>query len=345
MKSFEQQLTPEDEFFVPKLCESKALLSLVILAELLVLVIVLSESFLQEFNWQRFALISFFSQWIVLLSASLICWLRPYLARCSPLVAGIICCLGIVGLTLLQTQAAAYLYAPLFIDSESLLHSTLRFGLISLIISALILRYFYLISLWQQQKQAELRARLTALQARIQPHFLFNSLNSIASLISIAPHKAEQAVLDLSDLFRASLMPTDGLSTWQSELTLAKRYLSIEHYRLGERLTVNWQIETVPAELAIPHLTLQPLLENALVHGIHPLVAGGNIWIKATLQQQLFSLTIINSCPFKPVSSTGSQIALSNLHARLSAYFGDSARLIAHQDGELFTTTLSYVTN
>ena len=342
MDSFEQQLQLEDEFFVPKLCESRALLSLVILTELFILIVILSESRLTEFDWQRFGLISLFSQWIVLLSAGLICWLHPYLARWRPLTAGVVCCLGVVGLTLLQTQLVFYVYTPLFINSESLFLSSVRFGLISFIIAALTLRYFYLISLWQQQKQTELRARLTALQARIQPHFLFNSLNSIASLIAVDPEKAEQAILDLSDLFRASLAHPDSLSTWQKELTLAKRYLSIEQYRLGERLSMRWQIETIPAELPIPHLTLQPLLENALIHGIHPLVEGGTIFVSAVIKDQHFNLMLINSCPINAIPSEGSQIALKNIQARLQAYFGESARLTAHQDGEQFTTTLSY---
>ena len=124
--------------------------------------------------------------------------------------------------------------------------------------SALLLRYFYLQSQWRRQQQAELRARIESLQARIRPHFLFNSLNSIASLVAIDPYKAEQAVLDLSDLFRASLAKPGTLVSWAEELELAKRYLSIEQYRLGERLQLDWQVDEVPDDLPIPQLTLQP---------------------------------------------------------------------------------------
>ena len=233
---------PHDDFFLPELCEPEALLSLVLLAELLVLVLVLSEPMVQGFNWVRLALTSLFVQWIVLLSAALLCSLRPLLARLRAALAGCLCCALVVALTLGCTAVADHyeLGGPLPRDGEVNLY--LRHALISLIMSALLLRYFYLQSQWRRQQQAELQARIESLQARIRPHFLFNSLNSIASLVAIDPVKAEQAVLDLSDLFRASLAKPGNLVAWSDELELARRYLSIEHYRLGDRLQLEWQV-------------------------------------------------------------------------------------------------------
>src|SRR5690606_17155450 len=149
------------------------------------------------------------------------------------------------------TAAADFfqLGGPMQRDGEANLY--LRHGLISLIMSALLLRYFYLQSQWRRQQQAELKARIESLQARIRPHFLFNSLNSIASLVVIDPVKAEQAVLDLADLFRASLAQPGTLVSWHDELELAQRYLSIEQYRLGDRLQLVWDVEQVPADLPI----------------------------------------------------------------------------------------------
>jgi len=139
-----------------------------------------------------------------------------------------------------------------------------------------------------------LRARLEALQARIRPHFLFNSLNSIASLIASDPERAELAVLDLSDLFRASLAKPGSLVAWRDELALARRYLSIEQYRLGARLELDWQVEGVPDDLPIPQLTLQPLLENAILHGIQPRVEGGRVEVRARYVDGLFELCVSN---------------------------------------------------
>ena len=245
-----------DDFFVPELCQPEALLSMVLLAELLVLVLVLAEPMTPGFDWVRLALTSLFVQWIVLLSAAVLCRLRPLLARLRPALAGVLCCALVVLLTLGCTAVADYyeLGGPLPRSGEVNLY--LRHALISLIMSALLLRYFYLQSQWRRQEQAELRARIESLQARIRPHFLFNSLNSIASLVTLDPYKAEQAVLDLSDLFRASLAKPGTLVPWKEELELAKRYLSIEHYRLGERLQLQWEVEGVPEDLPIPQLTL-----------------------------------------------------------------------------------------
>ncbi|BCA26231.1 sensor histidine kinase [Metapseudomonas otitidis] len=333
-------VAPDDDFFLPELCQPEALLGLVLLAELLVLVLVLAEPLVPDFNWIRLALTSLFVQWIVLLSAALLCRLRPFLARLSPATAGIACSLLVVGLTLACTAVADYyeLGGPLPRAGEVNLY--LRHGLISLIMSTLVLRYFYLQSQWRRQQQAELKARIESLQARIRPHFLFNSLNSIASLVAIDPVKAEQAVLDLSDLFRASLAKPGTLVRWSDELELARRYLSIEQYRLGERLQLEWQVDDVPDDLPIPQLTLQPLLENALIYGIQPRIEGGLVRVEAEYQDGVFLLRVSN--PFDEGAenrpSRGTHQALTNIDARLTALFGPGASLsVERRDGRHFT--------
>ncbi|QKE64913.1 sensor histidine kinase [Aquipseudomonas campi] len=335
-----RSLGPDDDFFLPELCLPEALLSMVLLAELLVLVLVLSEPMQPGFNWVRLALTSLFVQWIVLLSAALLCRLRPLLARLRAALAGSLCCAIVVGLALACTAVADYfeLGGPLPRSGEVNLY--LRHGLISLIMSALLLRYFYLQSQWRRQQQAELRARIEALQARIRPHFLFNSLNSIASLVVIDPYKAEQAVLDLSDLFRASLAKPGTLVPWHDELELARRYLSIEQYRLGDRLQLDWQVDAVPDDLPIPQLTLQPLLENALIYGIQPRIEGGLVRVEAQYEDGVFQLCVSN--PYdegvEQRPSRGTHQALVNIDARLAALFGPRASLsVDRRDGRHFT--------
>lgn len=335
-----RSLGPNDDFFLPELCLPEALLSMVLLAELLVLVLVLSEPMQPGFNWVRLALTSLFVQWIVLLSAALLCRLRPLLARLRAALAGTLCCAIVVGLALACTAVADYfeLGGPLPRSGEVNLY--LRHGLISLIMSALLLRYFYLQSQWRRQQQAELRARIEALQARIRPHFLFNSLNSIASLVVIDPYKAEQAVLDLSDLFRASLAKPGTLVPWRDELELARRYLSIEQYRLGDRLQLDWQVDAVPDDLPIPQLTLQPLLENALIYGIQPRIEGGLVRVEAQYEDGVFQLCVSN--PYEEgveqQPSRGTHQALVNIDARLAALFGPRASLsVDRRDGRHFT--------
>lgn len=333
-----------DDFFVPELCQAEALLGLVLLAELLVLVLVLAEPITGGFDWMRLALTSLFVQWIVLLSATAVCNTRPYLARLSASAAVTIICTLVLCLTLLCTAIAEHFYSAEALSHEASTQLYLRHALISLIMCALLLRYFYLQGQWRRQQQAELQARLQALQARIHPHFLFNSLNSIASLIGSNPDKAEHAVLDLSDLFRASLAKPDSLSTWCDELALAQQYISIEQYRLGKRLRMVWNIDGVPNDLPIPHLTLQPLLENAVIYGIQPSIQGGCIEICAAYSQGVFKLQVSN--PFmhndSPRNPRGTRLALNNIEARLKVLFGSTARLSTQQQLDRYTTRLSY---
>src|SRR5699024_10445568 len=150
--------------------------------------------------------------------------------------------------------------------------------------------------------------------------------------------------LDLSDLFRASLSKVNTLSTWQEEKTLAKQYLSIEQYRLGKRLHVVWEVNSVPHDLPMPHLTLQPLLENAIIYGIQPSVQGGSIEINAQYVQGIFKVQVSN--PFMPCANSknthGTRLALNNIEARLKVLFGPNARLIIQQQLNRYIVSLSY---
>ena len=293
------------------------------------------------FDWMRLALTSLFVQWIVLLSAAVLCRLRPWLARCRPLIAGLGCCLVVLALTLGCTAVAQVHELAGPPSAEAALY--LRHGLISLIMSILLLRYFYLQSQWRRQQRAEFHARIDALQARIRPHFLFNSLNSIASLVVSDPAKAEQAVLDLSDLFRASLAKPRSLGSWREELVLTRRYLAIEQYRFGARLQVEWAVDDVPDDLPMPPLTLQPLVENALVHGVAPRMDGGVERIEATWRQGRFELRVSNPLPERESpASRGTQQGLANIEARLTALFGPDASLSVERRHGRHVTCLRY---
>lgn len=336
--------TQTDDYFVPELCRADAVLSLIILAELMVLVLTLAQPIEGDWDWVHFGLISLFVQWNVLLSAALLCLLRPWLRQFSPLLTSLISCALVCALTLVCTAIADEIRLVVAGREPEYLRY-MRHGLISLIFSGLALHYFYLQSEQRRQERAESMARLQALQARIRPHFLFNSLNSIASLIAIDAAKAEQAVLDLSDLFRASLSQSEALSTWQAERLLGERYLAIEHYRLGNRLQVNWNISArVPSDLPLPAFTLQPLLENAVIHGIQPLTTGGAISIKADYTKGVFNLEMTN--PVAAVAargeSGGTREAQKNIRARIVALFGTRATLTVEQKGGLYILRLRF---
>jgi two-component system sensor histidine kinase AlgZ len=210
------------------------------------------------------------------------------------------------------------------------------------LITALALRYFYVIDRWQAQVGAHARAEADALQARIRPHFLFNSMNMIASLLRREPDVAERAVLDLSDLFRAALGAGEGRSTLADEVRLAEQYLAIEQLRLGERLSVTWRKpEPLPWTLPMPRLTLQPLLENAVLHGISRLPEGGSVEIDLAADDHLLTVRVRNpSLPPATSALHGAGHAQHSIGHRLGYAFGPSARMTAGWDAGYYECTL-----
>ena len=216
----------------------------------------------------------------------------------------------------------------------------------SAILSGITLRYLYLQQQLRNQQQAELHARIQALQSRIRPHFLFNSMNSIASLISSDPDLAERVIEDLAELFRASLAePT--LIPLEREITLCRRYLEIEQLRLGKRLTIDWQIQLQSDDIKIPSLMLQPLVENAIFHGIEPMPKGGTVTIKISQAKNQLMIAIANPYPLvrkaaaqpqTPSQDRHNRMALDNIRHRLQVHYGSAARLSSSEEQGVFTT-------
>src|SRR5690606_30072994 len=191
---------------------------------------------------------------------------------------------------------------------------------------------------WQAQVRASARAQADALQARIRPHFLFNSLNAIVGLVRRDPVVAEQALLDLSDLFRAALGAGESDSSLREEVELAERYLAIEMLRLGPRLRIEWQRnEPLPWDAPLPRLVLQPLVENAVLHGISRLAEGGTVEIVLQSEDDLLRIAVRNPAPPPRAGDavqTGARHAQRSIGDRLAHAFGPRARLTAtHADG------------
>jgi two-component system, LytTR family, sensor histidine kinase AlgZ len=206
-------------------------------------------------------------------------------------------------------------------------------------------RYVFLREQWLRQQQSELKARIQALQARIQPHFLFNSLNNVLSLISIDPDKAEQMLIDLSRLFRASLQELK-LVRLKDEIELCQRYLAIEQVRLGERLKVEWKFVHLERarEVNIPLLTLQPLLENSISHGVEKILAPSQIIVLIEILEKQVNIVISNPYPDDQLGEvSGNGIALENVKQRLEAYFGEKVTFQNYACAGIFTTVVQYV--
>jgi two-component system sensor histidine kinase AlgZ len=206
-----------------------------------------------------------------------------------------------------------------------------------------LLRYFYVSQQWQRNVRREAEARLNALQARIRPHFLFNSMNTIAALTRSNPVAAEQAVEDLADLFRASLRDGRQLIPLQEELEIARVYERMEQHRLGSRLRVDWQLGQLPAAAEIPGLTIQPLLENAIYHGIEPSPGPGVVIITGESDGRHIRIAVTN--PLPPAgngSRAGHGLALDNIRERLELAFGADGDLAVEAASDRYTVTIRF---
>jgi two-component system sensor histidine kinase AlgZ len=341
----DQRAAGKNAFFIPDLCSVQAVFLLVLVAELLAIVLTVNRYGLHQFTWQSFATLSLFIQWTVLLSAAGLCQLRRHLGnwpRASAAAASYCWVLAVTALvsTLSQWLLGNYSGAGEWRFDFWQLGDNL---LISAVLAGIALRYFYLAQELRQRQRAELEARLQALQSRIRPHFLFNSMNSIASLIGSDPAAAETAIEDLATLFRATLSQVSSEVSMAEEVELCRRYLNIEQLRLGARLQVQWQIDALPAALPIPGLCLQPLLENAIYHGIQVRPEGGCIRVEGEYKEGWVRLAVHNPLPDTAANSRkGNRMALDNIARRLQALYGDDAGVASEQDQENYIARLFY---
>ena len=316
--------------WMPDLCQMSRLATMLGLAELAVVVIALAPSS-GHWSWQHFVLASGLALWLALSVSTLLCVAGRRLAG-WPARLGFIVAVALAALV--AAIGAAIVHALLVsVRSNTELAEFWRFtggsAAIMALLTALALRYFYVIDRWRAQVGASSRAEADALQARIRPHFLFNSMNTIAGLIPRDAVLAERTVLDLSDLFRAAVGAGRDDSTLAEEVQLAEQYLAIESLRLGDRLRVAWQRGgDLPWALPMPRLLLQPLLENAVLHGVSCLPAGGTIDIALSADARTLQLRIDNDAP-PPADAHGAQHAQHNIAHRLAHAFGPKARMHA----------------
>jgi len=320
------------EPWFPDLCRLHRVAALLGLAELAVVVVMLAPDGARGWDFAAFVHASGFALWLALSVAVLLCGLRRSLSRWPPRTGSL---LAVAVAAAVATAAAGIVHALFASVDASGLPGFWRFvggsAAIVALITALALRYFYVIDGWRAQVNANARAEADALQARIRPHFLFNSMNLIVGLLRSEPTVAERAVLDLSDLFRAALGAGESNSTLAEEVELAERYLAIESLRLGDRLRIAWdKREPLPWSQPMPRLTLQPLVENAVLHGVSRMPEGGAVEIGLEADAGLLRIRVRNPAPASPASlATGTGHAQRNIGHRLAYAFGPRARMTA----------------
>ncbi|HEY0562734.1 MAG TPA: histidine kinase [Methylophilus sp.] len=244
--------------------------------------------------------------------------------------------LAIILLELAITVLAFHFYAAYF--SPALAPSLIRACLLTGSITGMVLYYFNLLQRAYSPAIAE--ARLQALQARIRPHFLFNSINAVLSLIRSQPKRAESALEDMADLFRVLMADNRDLVPLTQEIALSQQYLALEKIRLEDRLNVHWHIDDMPPDAWIPPLILQPLIENAVYHGIEPLVNGGDISIQIERKNSELLLTITNTYTAQKDHHQGNKMALKNIKERLLLHYDLEASLKAKATDNTYSVTI-----
>jgi two-component system, LytTR family, sensor histidine kinase AlgZ len=330
---------------LPNFCEVRNLFVVVLLTEVLAIIFAIASATSSIQFWDYLSISSLLMLWIALLITAILCPLRGWLHRLKPGH-----CLSLTFLLMMSVSLLVALLADqardffLFYVDDDLLNGLflIRVMTISAVIYFLLLRYFYIQQQWRNNLAAQSRAEIQALRARIRPHFLFNSMNTIASLIAISPEVAETAIEDLSDLFRASLSE-QNMSRLGDEIELTKSYLAIETLRLAERLQIEWQIDSNLLDIEVPSLCIQPLAENAVYHGIEPLEKGGKILISALQIDNKLMLSVSNPLMAKDrpfTSKKGNQMAQANIKQRLNLLYGNKGGFSINDTKESYTVSL-----
>jgi len=331
--------------FLPDFCGARTVFVVVLLAELIAITLTLAQ-LPRQHVLVALAMYSLFTQWVALSCIAILCIFRRHLNTLPNYKVGVISYLITLLTTLVITELAWWVQNQ-WVLKDYFGHGHGRFTLrimgISAIAWALALRYFYVQFQLRQQILAEAESRFQALQARIRPHFLFNSMNTITSLIRRAPDAAEEVVEDLADLFRVSLQDRRGGVELREELALCRRYLRIEELRLSERLEVDWRMDDLPDGVLLPSLILQPLLENAIYHGIEQLPSGGRVSVHSEVLPDRLRIHIENPLPEASAGAGrgGNRLAQDNVAQRLTAFFGQPGLLSAERENSRYHVTVT----
>jgi len=231
-------------------------------------------------------------------------------------------CAAVIAIVLALTAAA---HAAIGALDAGAAPDLARMLVLAALIAAALLGYFYLLA--KAYSPALTEARLQALQARIRPHFLFNSLNTVLSLIRRDPKRAERALENLADLFRTLMSEPRQFVRLADEIALLERYAELEQLRLGDRLRITWDIDGAPSDALMPPMVLQPVLENAVYHGVEPGTGAGEVLVRIELRGARVLASIENPYIEEQQRRAGNRMALENIRERLMLFFDAEARL------------------
>ncbi len=323
---------------LPDFCNLGVMLRILILANVMGLAAALVRSARLADLFGEVQQVSLIMQPALLLSLIALCLFKKPLRRLS-YIWGIVLVLSVaVGSVTLVHQ---FIAGRIFLAEG--LGQLNRYWLLALLMAGALLAYFNMRSRILSPAIGE--ARLQALQARIRPHFLFNSINAVMSLVRTEPQRAERALQDMADLFRVLMRENRELVRLEDEVNLCWQYLELETLRLGERLQIAWHIDKMPKDAMVPPLILQPILENAVYHGIEPSSGTGEISVNIFHSRDQVQLVIKNPYLQQGSHHAGNKMAMQNIRERLSLHFDVEARLKCEVQGGFYLVqiTLPYV--
>ena len=323
---------------LPNFCNLGVMLRSLLIANLFVLAAALLRSTSPAAAGLEFMLMAAFAEPVLIVSLLALCAARRLLHAMGYVVS-----LGaIVAFEILVVWGVSVAGAELVPGRRVM--PLAHLALLTVFVTGCVLAYFDLRARALSPAIAE--ARIQALQARIRPHFLYNSINAVLSLIRAEPRRAERALEDMADLFRVLMADNRTLAPIGNELELARQYLAIESLRLGDRLRVAWRTDGVPADAMVPPLLLQPLVENAVYHGIEPSPTGGEIAIDVSVAGGQLLMTLSNPVPAEARTSVGNKMALANIRERLQLHFDAEASMKSevHDGTYRVTIRMPYIT-
>jgi two-component system, LytTR family, sensor histidine kinase AlgZ len=318
---------------LPNFCNLGTMLRVVVIANLLCFAAALVRVDKSGGLLNQFLVISAVAQPAIIVSLLANCGLRRVFARLSYWPSVVL---------LIAAESAIAVVFWWWLETLSPFDSSVLWwqyaGLFAFAVGALLV-YFDLRS--RALSPALTEARLQALQARIRPHFLFNSINAVLSLIRAEPRRAERVLEDMSELFRVLMADNRKLSPLADEIELCRRYLEIEQIRLGERLQVKWNIDVLPSDALVPPLILQPLVENAVYHGIEPMNVPGQLVIDVTARAKQVEIRLTNPYQTGSTHVSGNRMAIANIKERLQLHFDAEASLTTTVSADRYTVVIS----
>lgn len=338
-------------YFFTKIGRWQHLIELFIASNILAMILALAEAqSWTALSVERLLQYMLFINWILLAFVALV---ELFQKKIQPLNFGQALVVGFILLQMIVLLTTVVLNGVIYFGQNFQIYGLSRDVLLDgvmlhlsygVLIGTFCFRYLYLREQWARQQNSELHARIQAMQARIHPHFLFNSLNTVISLITIDPDKAEQMLLNLSRLFRASFKELK-LVRLKDEIELCQHYLAIEQMRLGDRLRVEWKYddEVLFSQVQIPLLTLQPLVENSIFHGVEKFLTKSTISILIEVLQNQVNIVITNPYTQDKINlRQGNGIAVENVKQRLEAYYGRTVIFQTYAGKGIFTTVVQY---